>query len=85
MTGTLPHVAPAAGVLLLQTGGQLNYAELLAEATRAAGWLAPKPGGAAAGESPYRHLAYWLMKGLVLVERDGRPADRAGHRTGAAP
>ncbi len=60
--------------LLLQTGGQLNWADLLSDVSRAMGMLAPNSGPGAGEASPLRHLAYWLMKGLVLTERDGRTA-----------
>jgi hypothetical protein len=62
------------GLFLLQTTGQLNWAELLTEATRALGLLAPGGDGATEGRSAVRHLTYWLMKGLVLAGRDGQPA-----------
>jgi squalene cyclase len=61
------------GLFLLQAQGQLNWTQLLLEATQAAGLLAPAAAGGV-GAAPVRHLAYWLMKGLVLTEREGQPA-----------
>ena len=57
---------------LLQAGGQLNWGQLLGEATAVMGMLAPSAGGVPGAPSPARHLAYWLMKGLVLAEREGK-------------
>jgi hypothetical protein len=70
-TGTLTQQVMK-GLFLLQTAGQLSWADLLAEATRALGMLAPGGGSGDGSSSPFRHLAYWLMKGLVLAERDGQ-------------
>src|SRR4029079_16757175 len=62
------------GFFLLQSGGQLDWGAVLMEATRAVALLAPDESAKAIATSPVRQLAYWLMKALVLGERDGKQA-----------
>jgi hypothetical protein len=62
------------GFFMLQAGGQLDWGKLLMEVTRAMSLLAPDETGKGVAESPVRQIAFWLMKGLVQAERDGKLA-----------